>query len=256
MTTFVDELIAQVLSLEIALHACRERLAARTDAEALHDLRIALRKLRSLLRPLRELPAMAPLEQAAAALGARSGPLRDREVLAAELQRQGHAELAAPRLASLQQDYDGLLRSAELRHLLRVLDRWPALVRRAQADGLLRGLRKQVRKTLQRQDRKLAQALADPAHDRHRLRLLIKRVRYGAEAYPALSTVSRQGWAALKAGQSALGDWHDNLQWLAQAAQQADLAALTADWQAALREAEAGADTACEALREHFPTAR
>ncbi|CAD5109605.1 CHAD domain-containing protein [Zestomonas carbonaria] len=256
MSRFVDDLVAQVLSLDIALRACRERLAARTDTEALHDLRINLRKLRSLLRPLREQPVVMPLEEAAAALGVLSGPLRDLEVLLAELERQGHGELLGARRVALEQGYETLLRSAELRHLFRVLDNWPGLVRRADSDGGLKGLRKRARKVLRRQSARLAEALVDPAHDRHRLRLLIKRVRYGDEAYPALSPVADDGWTALKAAQSALGDWHDHLQWLARAGEQADLAPLMPGWQAALAEAEVRADKACEALMEHFPTGR
>uniref|UniRef100_UPI0023F41763 CHAD domain-containing protein n=1 Tax=Zestomonas thermotolerans TaxID=157784 RepID=UPI0023F41763 len=80
MSRFIDDLIAQVLGLEVTLRACQARLGARTDAEALHDLRIGLRKLRSLLRPLNRLPLVASLDAAAAALGRLSGPLRDREV--------------------------------------------------------------------------------------------------------------------------------------------------------------------------------
>ena len=49
----VDQIITQFLTLETALFHAYARLAARTDGEALHDLRINLRRLRSLLHPLR-----------------------------------------------------------------------------------------------------------------------------------------------------------------------------------------------------------
>ena len=49
MAAMLDDLIAQVIALEIRLHVCTERLVARTDDEALHDLRVATRRLRSLL---------------------------------------------------------------------------------------------------------------------------------------------------------------------------------------------------------------
>src|SRR5690606_32949876 len=64
MASFSDELMAEVVRTQVRLQACRARLTARTDDEALHDLRIALRKLRSLLRPLRGLPGVEVLEQA------------------------------------------------------------------------------------------------------------------------------------------------------------------------------------------------
>lgn len=51
MPAMLDDLIAQVLTLEIKLLSCRARLEAGTDGEALHDLRINTRRLRSLLRP-------------------------------------------------------------------------------------------------------------------------------------------------------------------------------------------------------------
>jgi CHAD domain-containing protein len=56
--------VAQIVALQVRLLACRERLAADTDSEALHDLRTTLRRLRSLLRPLRGLPGVEQLEEA------------------------------------------------------------------------------------------------------------------------------------------------------------------------------------------------
>ena len=49
-----DSLLENLVQLQVRLRACRERLRAGTDSEGLHDLRIALRRLRSLLRPLRQ----------------------------------------------------------------------------------------------------------------------------------------------------------------------------------------------------------
>nr|WP_242070876.1 MULTISPECIES: CHAD domain-containing protein [Pseudomonas] len=43
--------------------------SARTDSEALHDLRIAVRRIRSLLRPMRALSEVAALNFAAAGVG-------------------------------------------------------------------------------------------------------------------------------------------------------------------------------------------
>jgi CHAD domain-containing protein len=56
MSALVDQLVAQVIGLEVGLLSCQARLAAVTDDEALHDLRTTVRRLRSLLRPLRGLP--------------------------------------------------------------------------------------------------------------------------------------------------------------------------------------------------------
>jgi CHAD domain-containing protein len=55
MSALVDRLVAQVLSWKCVCWPVR-RLTARTDPEALHDLRTTVRRMRSLLRPLRGLP--------------------------------------------------------------------------------------------------------------------------------------------------------------------------------------------------------
>ncbi|MDA7085661.1 CHAD domain-containing protein [Pseudomonas sp. SA3-5] len=251
MGRFIEEQLQQVLRLQVRLYACRERLLAATDPEALHDLRIALRKLRSLLQPLRGVPACAALQQQAAELGRSSGPLRDLEVLIAHLHRQGRHDAVNLRQPRLLAGYAALLAGAELPALFEALDQWPQLWRQA-ADAELRGLAKRVRRRLAKQQRRLAEALVDPAHDRHRLRLLIKRVRYGAEAYPKLSGLTAKTQARLKVAQAALGDWHDLLQWLQRAEQEADLAMCVTPWRTALQAAEAAADQALLALQEDF----
>ena len=77
MSALVNRLVAQVLSLDIRLLACQARLTARTDPEALHDLRTTVRRLRSLLRPLRGLPGVEQLEAAASSVGDLTTPLQD-----------------------------------------------------------------------------------------------------------------------------------------------------------------------------------
>lgn len=253
MGGFAEQLLVQVLRLQVGLYACRERLAAATDAEALHDLRITLRKLRSLLRPLAQVPVCAALQQRAAAFGQASGPWRDLEVLLVQLQTLDMPEALAVRQRRLRQGYATLLAGAELQALFEALDEWPGLWRQAGTDGELGGLRKRVRRRLLKQQRLLAAALVDPAHDRHRLRLLIKRVRYGAEAYPQPSGLSAATLARLKQAQSALGDWHDRLQWLARAEQEADLAPCVERWRASMHRAEQVADQALLALQADFP---
>lgn len=255
MTELLKKLQRQVLTQQVRLYACCARLQAQTDDEALHDLRIALRKLRSLLRPLRRQPLCAQLEQAAAALGEVSGPLRDLEVLIGELQRLGHADLARQRRTHLTQGYARLLDSLALQRLFILLDDWPDNCREALGQGEWQVGRKRVRKYLANQARQLATALRDPAHDRHRLRLLIKRLRYCAEAYPLHSNLSASALSGLRQAQGALGDWHDHLQWLARLPSEPDLQPCAALWQRHLDAAEQQADKALQALCEHFPAA-
>ncbi|MEX6502814.1 CHAD domain-containing protein [Pseudomonas zhanjiangensis] len=247
-----EAVLTTLLRLQVALYACHERMAAGTDAEALHDLRVTLRRLRSLLRPLRKLPACAQLQQRAAAFGHLSGPVRDLEVLLAHLQAKGPADAFRRRQPQVRQGHSALLDSAELSALFAALDAWPALWREARADGQLDGLHKRIRRRLRKQQRQLAAALLDPAHDRHRLRLLIKRVRYGAEAYPQQAGLSGKVLMRLKQAQSELGDWHDYFQWLARAEQEPDLQPCVDGWRRAMRATERAADQALEALRLVF----
>ncbi|WP_095095582.1 CHAD domain-containing protein [Pseudomonas sp. Irchel 3A5] len=248
MSSMVDHLVAQVLGLHIKLLACQARLAASTDPEALHDLRTTVRRLRSLLRPLRGVSGVEQLETAAKAVGELTTPLRDMEVLAAHLAEQGLTDAAAVRINKVSKAYGQVATSAELGRLFSTLDQFPGFLRVQQRQQLLRGLRKTIEKGMDKQWKKLREAIADPAHDRHRLRLLIKRVRYAADAYPELSHQPKKMQSRLKSAQGALGDWHDHLQWLAQAGQERDLAPCIAAWQTGIVRAEKKADVALQRL--------
>lgn len=242
MAAMLDAVIAEVLGLQVRLLACQARLQANTDSEALHDLRIAVRRLRSVLRPLRGLPGVEQLEGAASALGQLTTPLRDREVLAAQLLKQQQHAAAERRLAGARETFAAVAASPQLTRLLAIIDALPAFLRAAQRQQLIGPLRKRIDKRLGKQWAQLVKAIHDPAHDRHRLRLLIKRVRYGAEAYPQLQSADATLQKWLKRAQSDLGTWHDLLQWLLQAEQHADLQPCTAHWNAQLVRAQARAD--------------
>jgi CHAD domain-containing protein len=144
--------------------------------------------------------------------------------------------------------YPAVATSTELAQLLMILDAFPRFLRAAQRQGLLKGLVKRIEKRLGKQWKKLDTALHDPAHDRHRLRLLIKRVRYGIDAYPELDRLPKAAMPRLKAAQGALGDWHDCMQWLALAEREADLKPFVASWQTAMAKAEQRADRVLDKL--------
>ncbi|MFJ4397799.1 CHAD domain-containing protein [Pseudomonas sp. NPDC089396] len=249
MSAMLDHVVAQILALQVRLLACRERLAADTDSEALHDLRIGVRRLRSLLRPLGELPGVEQLEDAAKALGTLTTPLRDREVLAAELSNRGLDGAAQHRLEGRATTFASVAASPQLDRVLAILDAFPLFLRAAGREGLAKSLGKRVDKRLVKQWRTLLKALQDPAHDRHRLRLLIKRVRYGDQAYPQLEHAGPKLQGLLKKAQGDLGNWHDRLQWLLQAREHADLAPCKADWEQELHEAEGKSDATLAALQ-------
>lgn len=244
----INRLVAHVLGLEVRLLACQARLSARTDPEALHDLRTTVRRLRSLLRPLRGLPGVEQLEAAASRVGDLTTPLRDREVLAAYLLEHDQLEAAHRRMAQMAEAYPAVATSPEVAQLLMILDAFPRFLRASQRQGLLKGLRQSIEKRLAKQWGKLDEALHDPAHDRHRLRLLIKRVRYGIEAYPELDRLPKAAMPRLKSAQGALGDWHDCWQWLVRAEQEADLQPCVTAWKTAMAKAEGRADRVLDKL--------
>lgn len=244
----IDRLVARILGLEVRLLACQARLNAHTDSEALHDLRTTVRRLRSLLRPLRGLPGVEQLETAASAVGALTTPLRDREVLADYLEQHGRTEAARRRQVQMVEAYPAVAGSPELAQLLMILDAFPRFIRAAQHQGMLTDLRKRIEKRLDKQWKKLGDALRDPAHDRHRLRLLIKRVRYAIEAYPELDRLPKAAMPRLKSAQAALGDWHDCWQWLARAEQETDLQSCVPVWLGTMEKAELQADKVLDKL--------
>ncbi|WP_236474968.1 CHAD domain-containing protein, partial [Pseudomonas syringae] len=120
----VDHLVAEVLALDVKLLACQARLAVSTDSEALHDLRTTVRRLRSVLRPLRENPSAAELEEAARAVGQLTTPLRDMQVLAGFLEEQGLNEAAFTRNRYLESACPKVASSPELTRLLKLIDRF------------------------------------------------------------------------------------------------------------------------------------
>jgi CHAD domain-containing protein len=238
----VDTIIAHILELEISLYHASARLEARTDPEALHDLRINVRRLRSLLKPLRGKDGVNELDGAAAAVGQLTTPVRDLEVLIDELRSRGLSEAADTREATLASHYSEIVHSPELQQLFTCIDAWPADFRVAQRAGELRRLDKLLGKRLRRQMVRLQSALADRQHDPHRIRLLVKHNRYAADAYPQHSPISPEAAVTLKAMQASLGAWHDRYQWCLKAAQEPDLEPLQLQWQseasAALAQAE------------------
>jgi CHAD domain-containing protein len=252
--SLVDTIIARTLTLQVALWHARARLEADSDDEALHDLRTALRRLRSLLRPLRGSPGVIGIEEAARSLSRLSTPIRDLEVLGAELQRQGMAEAAATRRASLQRSRALIVASPELERLFARLAEWPQTLRAAERIGGLWHLDRKIGKHLHTRIERLRKALADPLHDRHDLRILAKRVRYTAEAYPLLSPLDQAAQRILKAVQSTLGDWHDHVQLCLKAELETDLQPLHAQWQLAALTAQTAGEAQLLKLAQALET--
>ena len=240
--SFVDKFVAEILSLQVSLYHSCARLEVGTDSEALHDLRIAVRRIRSLLRPMRSMSEVVALDSSAAHVGRLTTPTRDLEVMIEELEQRGFLDQALLRKARLETSYANILKSSALKNLFTQLDKWPSAFRSVEVKGGLKYLQPQIEKTLKKQISRLHAAVDDTGFDRHELRILVKRTRYLTEAFPKLSPLSRKAASSLKALQSSLGAWHDHFQWCQNALIESDLRPLEKVWQSyavtALKKAE------------------
>lgn len=227
---FADKYVAEIIRLQVTLYHARARLEARVDSEALHDLRISVRRIRSLLRPFRSISEMSALNDAAAELGRQTTPTRDLEVIIPELERRGFLEAAQVRRSRLSAKYDAILGGSALDQLMSELDDWPTEFRTVERDGGFDHIQRLIRKALGKQVNRLHMAISDTQFDRHQLRTLVKRTRYLTEAFPELSPLSKNEAKLLKVLQSALGDWHDHYQWCQYALVEKDLRPLQSVW--------------------------
>jgi CHAD domain-containing protein len=250
---FTDQYVEAIIRLEVTLWGARARLRADADAEALHDLRIAVRRLRSLLVPVRRVASMGALRDAAAQVGRLTTPSRDLEVMAEELTHRGYPNAAATRHAKLQAHYSRIAQAPALDALFKALDRWPATFRACKLGSDPMRLTRAVEKSLAKHFHKLHAAVEDPQFDRHQLRILVKRTRYLTEAFPQLSPLSGKGAKALKAVQAALGAWHDHHQWCLKAEVEPDLRPLRPLWEQAQANELAQAELALQKLKTLLP---
>jgi CHAD domain-containing protein len=205
------------------------RLGDPADLEALHDFRVAVRRLRSTLRPLA--PALEGVltgkqRRRLARLARRSNPTRDAEVLVAWL-GEARARLAAPYRGALDWLLDRVerRRAEGARDVLEVaLPRFrrlaPRLTRRlsarppagAAAPATLAAL---LASALRAQARLLREALGavvggEDAAGLHRARIEGKRLRYLLEPLRGLPGAdATEAVDALKGLQELLGRWHD-----------------------------------------------
>ena len=208
--------------------------AERPTAEHLHQLRVGLRRLRSVLRVFAA-QAPAPATALVPALGQlfdRLGAERDRDVMAERLwpalQAAGAPLVALPLLPVSAGALAALLRAAATQRL------WLALLAACQASAVVvppagadpaagpvaesaGPLRDslgpplaQLLRQVQRDGLRFG-ALDDPS--RHRLRRRIKRLRYAIEASAAVWPARRAArcLAALEKAQGPLGDYHDSV---------------------------------------------
>ena len=172
-------------------------------AEAVHDMRIALRRLRAALRLLRRRELDGPVKELQDALG----QVRDLQLQIGWL-RERDKQLASRR--------EKLLASKRAR-LDRALEKWraqtlPSLLSPAKSSGKLGGgrTRKMLRKRLRRFQERLDAAVSRPQPAiLHRVRISVKQLRYLLELTEKALPPARRLLPELLPLQKALGELHD-----------------------------------------------
>ncbi|WP_022962555.1 CHAD domain-containing protein [Halopseudomonas pelagia] len=206
------------------------QLADPLAAHALHQTRIAMRSLRSLLRPWREQAEwFAVVDHIAGELGRNTSQLRDRQVLIQELEKRGLHYQTLARKEGMLTGF-GLIGSDRRFDLL--LLAIITLQNRLVAGGAEYHIDPiRLADYAQNMSRKLVGALQNPHQDMHDIRIKIKRLRYLYQAYPEYLQPSSIMTKTLKNAQDELGEWHDNLQWLMVSEHESDLRCCRVYWQ-------------------------
>lgn len=242
----LDQLESHLAGLRQLLVTAVQRLGDPEDIESLHEVRVVLRRLRMLLRPLGPSAQRQQLLEAAATLFRQTNAMRDDEVLLLELlshePQGGFAHRRGQQVAARQ----ALLASPALAALMTA---WPD-AGAAAAGGLesfsarrQRHLKKQLRRGVASARRSLCRQLRQESPDLHVVRLAIKRLRYRLQAR---KRTPPHLLALLEQGQEMLGVWHDHDTWLVRAEAEADLQPCVARW----RHEQAVIEACWQPLRE------
>lgn len=224
-------LCARLQALSGRLLDAQNRLPAH-DPEALHDLRVSLRELRSLVQPVRKhLYGAAELDALAAQCARPTNRLRDREVLCQELQHKGETVLHRTLQEMIAEDLEDLAgrQPAEplVQRLLSLTVYWEKYLTVREWNRL----EKRLAKSRAKQSRRLRKLLRQPEADLHRLRILIKRYRYFLESFRnLLPDLNPELPKTLKAAQELTGNWHDRQVWIGEAPRLPELQPLMSGW--------------------------
>ncbi|MBH1972108.1 CHAD domain-containing protein [Moraxellaceae bacterium AER2_44_116] len=243
--------IYPLLSREIhRLHGqfvdCQSQLTQLAEhPEALHDLRVSLRQLRSLLRPLRHFPEIAAFDAVLSKVISQSNRVRDMEVLVAELQAKQQATLYQHYQLQLTSFYSLLAAHIEtdIELIIQRLMTLPLYWQHHSAVLPHKKLEKHVvRYCLHYQQQLKKHLKSKKTIDKHHLRLLVKKLRYALESYGQFLTLNPKLQIQLKKTQEAIGNWHDRSVWLELANHEEALQVLVTTWQTELQHHEHLAD--------------
>lgn len=182
-----------------------------------------------------------------------TNPIRDREVLIQELVKQNQTALADAYTLKLQTQLQQVYQAPPLQTMgeqLAVLpDYWAKKLSAEESKHLARHIRKEWHSKRQ----KLLKSIQQATPDKHRLRVLIKELRYNSESYAAiLPKKARADTARLKQLQEILGSWHDTWVWLELAKTIPELEILTPIWQQDLVKQNHATDRALVKLKHEW----
>ncbi|HEX5361842.1 MAG TPA: CHAD domain-containing protein [Fluviicoccus sp.] len=224
-------LCARLQALSGKLMDAQSRLSLH-DPEALHDFRVALRELRSLIEPVRQhLYGADELDRLAKACAKPTNGLRDREVLSFEVKRKGLDALHLALESGITDAKQALAAhrpaDALIHRLLSLTVYWEKYLHHRDWDQL----EQQIHQYRRKLRRRLKHDLADGKADLHVLRIRIKRYRYFLECYrPLLPELPAGLIKGLKDAQELTGNWHDRQVWVEAATALPELRPLVAGW--------------------------
>ncbi|MCS6900008.1 MAG: CHAD domain-containing protein [Myxococcales bacterium] len=213
----------QRLALQLR-HALDRVQHAHHDDEAIHDFRVSIRRLRSLLKPARRLYGPCntkPVRAALKAVADASSDLRDEEVLIqtlASLDLPGHIKPDLDAWLTLRKQYEASLRSSFLARLTsdqahQAADLLDALLQLPVKPSRDLPIDVFARRTLKKAERRIRQWIitdTNSVEELHRLRILYKRLRYATEELSEVLPPPLVARASVAARfQKILGDIHD-----------------------------------------------
>jgi len=245
----------ELLHKQIAVYA--KEWQHQKNPEALHNLRISLRQLRSLLNPLRsEINEFKTLDQFSKKIITATNRIRDIEVLIVELKRQQKLEIATSYEQKLREYFLDISQHFKFESVILSLNKLSSDWQKSITPNVSHKLEHHIAQHWQKQSHKLFKLLQQNDPDKHRLRILIKHLRYQSEIYRALlPKQATQQTEQLKKLQDLLGNWHDYYVWLNDANQNQcqELKILIPIWSEQLKYWEEQSDQALKKLKlKHF----
>ena len=254
MSNVYPLLVSEIYRLHNQLIDCQPQLQhLAAHPEALHQLRVCLRQLRSLLRPFHPYAQVAMLDLLLAKLIKQSNIIRDEEVLVAELRRKQHTVLYEQHQSHLEMLYTHFATQTSTELIIQRLITLPLYWQYNLALLTDKKLKKQITAYCQSQHQQLKKRLKNKNKvDKHHLRLRVKKLRYALESYGQLLSIKPNLIKRLKKTQDILGNWHDRWVWLEKAQQETALQELVPVWHSELTYYEQLAEKKLGRLLKHL----